>query len=142
MNKLAVNKVAILIGIVIIGLLIYKQFDERTEPQLSQEGSPQIAIENAVENNKPMWLMFTSDRCPACIEMYDVYEQVKNEYKEDVAFILIDVDNEENYELARDFDIRYIPAIFILDSQGEKLYEQVGYIPVEEMRLQLDKVVE
>lgn len=99
------------------------------------------AIEQAKANGESMWLLFRSQSCAPCVEMKKVFDQLQPDYKGKVRFISIDVDDAENRELVEEWRIQYIPATFILNTQGKLSYENVGFFPVEDLKKELDRVV-
>lgn len=99
------------------------------------------AIEQAKANGESMWLLFRSQSCAPCVEMKKVFDRLQPEYQGKVRFIAIDVDAEENQELAMAWGIQYIPATFILNRKGEINYENIGFFPEEDLKKELDRVV-
>jgi thioredoxin-like negative regulator of GroEL len=73
--------------------------------------------------------------------MQKVFDQLQPDYKGKVRFIAIDVNDSNNLDLIKTFGIRYIPTTFILDSAGKLSYQNVGVIPTEDFKKELDKVV-
>jgi len=98
------------------------------------------AVEQAKKNGESMWLLFRSTTCAPCIEMQKIYDQLKPEYKDKVRFIAIDVNDSNNLDLIRKWQIRYIPTTFIVDGAGKVTYQNVGVIPVEDLKKELNKV--
>ncbi len=100
-----------------------------------------LAIEEARANGESMWLLFRSATCAPCVEMQKIYDQIEPKYRGKVHFISIDVDNRDNMDLVRRWNIQYIPASFIINDGGTVNYQVVGAIPVEDLEKELDKVV-
>ncbi|SDG61762.1 cytochrome c-type biogenesis protein [Desulfosporosinus hippei DSM 8344] len=51
---------------------------------------------------------------------------LEKEYRDKVNFIVVDIDDPQGQALARQFDIYYIPAFFVLDQQGQITYSASG----------------
>lgn len=138
-----INMAIIAVVVLLLGIFIYYKFIQpKTEPNpapLSSAAAQQI--EAGKKQGESMWLLFRSATCPACVEMMKIYNRLKPEYEGKVKFIAIDVDDKENAQLAQDYGITYIPGTFIIDSKGKITYQQIGLIPEEELRAELDKVV-
>jgi len=99
-------------------------------------------IEQAIKNGDSMWLLFRSTTCVPCVEMQKVFDQLQPEYKDKVRFIAIDVNDENNADVLNAWQIRYIPTTFIVDAAAKKItYQNVGVIPVEDLKKELNKVV-
>ncbi len=99
------------------------------------------AIEEAKKNGESMWLLFRSTTCVPCVEMQKIFDQVQLDYNSKVRFIAIDVNDRKNIEILRTWKIQYIPTSFIIDSAGKVSYQNVGVIPVEDLKKELNKVV-
>jgi len=103
--------------------------------------SAAAAIEQAKKNGESMWLLFRSTTCAPCVEMQKTFDQLESEYKGKVHFIAIDVNDRNNIEILKSWKIQYIPTTFIIDSAGKVSYQNVGVIPVEDLKKELNKVV-
>ncbi len=98
-------------------------------------------IETAINNKESCWLLFRSTTCISCVEMQKLFDQLEPDYKGKVRFIAIDVNDRDNIDVIKTWQIRYIPTTFILDSKGQISYQNLGVIPVEDLKAELNKVV-
>jgi thiol-disulfide isomerase/thioredoxin len=98
-------------------------------------------IEQARKNGESMWLFFRSTTCVPCVDMQKIFDQIQPEYQGKVRFIAIDVNDRKNIEIIKTWKIQYIPTSFIIDSAGKVSYQNVGVIPVENLKKELNKVV-
>lgn len=99
------------------------------------------AIEQAKKNGESMWLLFRSTTCAPCVEMQKVFDQLEPDYTGKVRFISIDVNDRNNIEILKRFRIQYIPTTFIIDAADELSYQNVGVIPTDDLKKELNKVV-
>jgi thiol-disulfide isomerase/thioredoxin len=99
------------------------------------------AIEQAKKNGESMWLLFRSTTCVPCVEMQKVFDKLESDYKGKVRFIAIDVNDGNNIDTLRTWRIQYIPTTFIVDGTGKVTYQNVGVIPTEDLKKELNKVV-
>jgi thiol-disulfide isomerase/thioredoxin len=145
MKTKPVNLAILAVAVILLGIFIYAKLvppQEQPAPGTPTSNSPAAQeIESGKQNGESMWLLFRSDTCPPCREMKKIYDRLEPEYKGKVRFISIDVDNTENAGLAKEYGITYIPATFIIDSNGELSYQEIGLMPEEDLRAELDKVV-
>jgi len=51
---------------------------------------------------------------------------LEKKYSDMVNFIIVDIDDPQGQALARQFDIYYIPAFFVIDPQGQITYSDTG----------------
>lgn len=103
--------------------------------------NPAAAIEQAKKNGESMWILFRSTTCAPCVEMQKIFDQLRPDYQDKVKFIAVDVNDRNNMELIKTWKIQYIPTTFIIDSTGKVSYQNVGIIPVENLKKELNRVV-
>lgn len=136
------RKIILLILLLIAAGVFYFGSRYQEKKDISPSGkSPASQIEEAKQKGKPMWILFSSTSCPACVEMKKVFDRIEPEYEGKVRFITVDVDAESNYDLLREYEIKYIPATYIIDDKGEISYHNIGLVPEDTLREELDKVV-
>lgn len=147
MNKKIIN-IIVFIAVVFILLLLVQEFmgdrilSEKNKVDILD--SHKVALDIIADTRgiePPMWIMFSSKTCPACVTMKEYFEELEPEYQGRVSFIIIDVGNEENWELARQFGVQYIPATYMFNQSAELTYEQAGIISKAELREGLDRLV-
>lgn len=63
------------------------------------------------------------------------------DYKDKVSLVKVDVNIAENREMSKEYSIRYIPASFFIDQEGNVSFSVVGTMKPEKIREELDKVV-
>jgi len=141
----SINMAVLVVVVILLGIFLYYKLvqpQDQPEPTTPTSNSPAAQeIENGRQNGESMWLLFRSDTCPPCREMKKVYDRLEPEYKGKVKFIAIDVDDKENAGLAKEYGVTFIPATFIIDSNGEITCQEIGLMPEEDLRAELDKVV-
>ena len=145
MKSKPINWAILAVAVILLGIFIYSKLvqpQSHPAPTTPTSNSPVAQeIKNGKQNGESMWLLFRSDTCPPCREMKKIYDRLEPEYKGKVKFIAIDVDDRENAGLTKEYGVTYIPATFIIDSNGEISYQEIGLMPEEDLRAELDKVV-
>ncbi|NLB18240.1 MAG: thioredoxin family protein [Syntrophomonadaceae bacterium] len=143
MNKNVKIALYLIIGIVLIASAFSnKEPSEPPDSQSSNTSSGLQAFEEARENGESIWLLFRSDTCEPCIELAKTFNDIAPEYEGKVHFISIDVNDANNTDLVKEWEIQYVPTSFILDAEGNVNYQNIGVIPTSELKNELDKVVE
>ncbi|MBS4021508.1 MAG: hypothetical protein KGZ63_14115 [Clostridiales bacterium] len=53
---------------------------------------------------------------------------LKEKYEDQVVFVIVDVGDQEGNRMANEFMVRYIPAFFYIDSNGEIVANDTGVL--------------
>jgi thioredoxin-like negative regulator of GroEL len=73
--------------------------------------------------------------------MHEIFKQLKPKYSGKVKFIEVDVNDRANFKLVQQYKLQYVPTTFIVDSQGNTSYHNVGVIALDRLQAELDRVV-
>jgi thioredoxin-related protein len=111
------------------------------------------AQEDAKSNHKFVLMEFTgSDWCPPCIRLKkDVFSTREFEEYANKNFVLVELDfprrktqprelTVQNQELASRFGVEVFPSVIILDSDGKKVGELLGYDPSITVQSYIDEL--
>lgn len=119
---------ALAIALLVVGIAAFKYFKPGDEA-FAATPNPEERLELALQANKPIFIEFYADRCPACVAMKPIIMELKKQYGKDIEFILADTDG-TGVGLAVDYQIMYIPAYVFIDANGERIGgEQSGFMP-------------
>lgn len=66
-----------------------------------------------------------ADRCPPCIEMAPILEELRREYLESLEVVFVDV--WKNPMKAVAYRARMIPTLIFYDASGKEVYRHLGY---------------
>ena len=119
--KLNINlKVALflLISVVFIALVLFRNLFFQSTYILKSFGELSVDPEIAFENNKPTFLEFYAEWCEVCKEMAPKVSALKEEYKKDINFVFLNVDNQKWENYIRKFDVNGIPQVNLFDKEG------------------------
>lgn len=113
-------------GFILAGLVILLAaivfFSNRPEPE-PEVSSPKEAaagqIDEVIKEGQSAWLFFRTSTCPACVELNESFVSLQPEYEGQVVFIDINLDEESNRELGREYRIGYVPQTYIIDANGD-----------------------
>jgi len=95
--------------------------------------------ETVLKSDKPVLVDFWAPWCRPCLMMSPVIDALAEEYQDKVSFTKLDVD--QNPKTASRYQVMSIPTILIF-KKGEPVGHMVGYKPKEEMKKELDNVLE
>ena len=108
----------LLVAVVIISLVFFKNFFFKSTYLLKSFGELSIAPEVAFKNNKPTFLEFYAEWCEVCKEMAPKVSALKEEYEKDMNFVFLNVDNQKWNNYIRKFDVNGIPQVNLFDRKG------------------------
>ncbi len=136
--------IVIALILVFLGVMIYKYYLAAPAPQQEIDSnvlSAEQEINSGLENKESMWILFVSASCEPCAEMHEIFKQLKPKYSGKVKFIEVDVNDRANFKLVQQYKLQYVPTNFIVDSQGNTSYHNVGVIALDRLQAELDRVV-
>ena len=85
----------LLIAVVIIPLVLFRNLFFQSTYLLKSFGELSIDPEIAFKNNKPTFLEFYAEWCEVCKEMAPQVSALKDEYENDINFVFLNVDNQK-----------------------------------------------
>ncbi|MCF2970617.1 thioredoxin domain-containing protein [Synechococcus sp. Nb3U1] len=96
-----------------------------------------VPLEQAQTNAKPSLVEFYADWCTSCRSMAPVLASLKEEFAQQVNFVMLNVDNPKWLpELSR-YRVNGIPHFLFLDQEGELLGSAIGEQPESVLRANL-----
>ena len=110
----------------------FNSFENLREAQYRSRGimTDLSEIELLIGSGKPTFLEGWSETCVYCKMSEVVLRDLKEEYKQDVNFIVIDVANrylEDVTPTVKQYEIFSTPTYIIFDNKGDEIYRSVGY---------------
>ena len=115
-----------IISIVIISLLLYKNFFFKSTYLLKSFGELSVDPEIAFTNNKPTFLEFYAEWCEVCREMAPKISAFKDEYENDINFVFLNVDNQKWGNYIKRFNVNGIPQVNLFDRKGNLVSTFIG----------------
>ena len=116
----------LIISIVIISLLLYKNFFFKSTYLLKSFGELSVDPEIAFTNNKPTFLEFYAEWCEVCKEMAPQVSSLKDEYEKDINFVFLNVDNQKWGNYIQKFSVNGIPQVNLFDTKGILISTFIG----------------
>lgn len=99
------------------------------QPSLSTLAADSTPLEVALTNQKPTLMEFYANWCTSCQAMADDMHSLKQEFSDQVNFVMLNVDNSKWLPEVLKFDVDGIPHFVFLDGDGEALASSVGQQP-------------
>ena len=116
----------LIISIVMISLLLSKNFFFKSTYLLKSFGELSVDPEIAFTNNKPTFLEFYAEWCEVCKEMAPQVSAFKDEYEKDINFVFLNVDNQKWVNYIQKFAVNGIPQVNLFDKNGNLISTFIG----------------
>ena len=88
---------------------------------------PTKLLEDAIDGDKPVVVLFYSRWCSSCSLIDPVYDAVKKDYADKAIFVKVDVDIYP--QLSSEFRVLYLPTLYEIDPESKS----VTMLPVHKM---------
>ena len=126
LNKNLKAILPLIIAVVIISSILFKNLFFQSTYLLRSFGELSIDPEIAFKNNKPTFLEFYAEWCEVCKEMAPKVSALKEEYEKDINFVFLNVDNQKWSNYVRKFDVNGIPQVNLFDRKGNLKSTLIG----------------
>ena len=140
LNKYSKAIFFMLIAIVIISFLLFRNLFFQSTYLLKSFGEFSVDPEIAFKNNKPTFLEFYAEWCEVCKEMAPKLSSLKEDYEKDINFVFLNVDNQKWQNYIRKFDVNGIPQVNLIDRKGNLKSTFIGKQDVLRIRESLDNL--
>ncbi|GBG80327.1 hypothetical protein CBR_g30695 [Chara braunii] len=98
-------------------------------PDLSTLEKSSLPFEYAMSNGRPTMVEFYADWCEVCRTMAKDVFAIEEKYKDDVNFVMLNIDNVKWAEEVDEFGVEGIPHFAFLDGNGDEEGVVVGKLP-------------
>ncbi|XP_009416798.2 thioredoxin-like protein HCF164, chloroplastic [Musa acuminata AAA Group] len=126
-NKDINRRVALASTLAAVGLFISARLDFGVS--LKDLSAAAIPYEEALANGKPTVVEFYADWCEVCRELAPQIFQVEQQFRNQVNFVMLNVDNTKWEQELDEFGVEGIPHFAFLDKDGNEEGNVVGRLP-------------
>jgi thioredoxin 1 len=93
-------------------------------------------FKNVINSRRPVLVDFYADWCIPCKEMQPILKQVKNEFKEQIRIVKVNVDRNPN--IATFYQIKSIPTLMLFEN-GVEIWRELGVPSVNDIKSFVNK---
>ena len=79
----------------------------------------------------PSLKVLSTPTCPACVQMYRILDELNSQYSDKVKTEIINL--LENKDIAKEFNVRYVPHLLFVDGDGKVVKEEVGHVSLDKV---------
>ena len=130
----------LIIAIIIICLILFRNLFFQSTYLLKSFGELSVNPEIAFKNNKPTFLEFYAEWCEVCKEMAPKISSLKEEYKKEINFVFLNVDNQKWENYIRKYNVNGIPQINLLDRNANLITTFIGKQEESKIRDSIDQI--
>ncbi|MGC9517496.1 MAG: thioredoxin family protein [Methanomicrobiales archaeon] len=129
--------IGLLIGLIVASYAIISSQDNNGNnsgtSDLNWNNDFNTALQKAKETNKPIIIDFYANWCGACQQLdEDTFSDPQVIEKLNENYVLLKADIDSNPDLASQYQIYSVPTILIMDSNGQVIKRQEGYLPPDQ----------
>ncbi|KAI4314908.1 hypothetical protein L6164_027771 [Bauhinia variegata] len=132
------RRVAIVSTLAAVGLFFSGRLDFGVS--LKDLSASALPYEEALSNGKPTVVEFYADWCEVCRELAPEVYKVKQQYKDKVNFVMLNVDNTRWEQELDEFGVEGIPHFAFLDKDGNEEGNVVGRLPKQYLLENVDSL--
>ncbi|MFC1864997.1 thrombospondin type 3 repeat-containing protein [Chloroflexota bacterium] len=108
-----------------------------------QDTSLQARIDQSLESNKPVFVLFYADWCGYCQKQKPILDMLEPEYSGDITFMRVNVD--ENRQAMQEFGVTGFPSMFLItdtDSTGSFIQQKfTGFTDEAKLKASLSQTI-
>ncbi|MGK7929209.1 MAG: thioredoxin family protein [Spirulina sp.] len=127
-NRLG-NIAIALVAFVLSSALFFALQTQRSDASLDNQAKAAVPLAVALQNDKPSLMEFYANWCTSCQAMAKDLQFIKQEYGDEVNFVMLNVDNTKWLPEILHYRVDGIPHFIYLDRQGEAVGEAIGEQP-------------
>ncbi|MGI0481455.1 thioredoxin family protein [Geminocystis sp. CENA526] len=126
-----IRNIVIAIIAVTLGVLLALSSNTTVNSEsLESQAKQAIPLEVAVNNGKPSLVEFYANWCTSCQAMAQDLATLKQEFQQDVNFVMLNVDNSKWLPEVLNYGVDGIPHFVFLDNQGGAIASTIGEQPL------------
>lgn len=123
------NFVVVIVAILLSVAVVLGLQTRTPSASLSDMAEASVPFDEAITNGKPTLVEFYANWCTSCQAMASDLQQLKNEYQQDINFVMLNVDNTKWLPEMLHYRVDGIPHFVFLDQVGNDAGAAIGELP-------------
>lgn len=123
------NFLIVVAAVVLSVLLVLSLRTETQTVSLKEMAQASTPLDVALSNDKPTLMEFYADWCTSCQAMAPDIQTLKQDYQDQINFVMLNVDNSKWLPEILRYQVDGIPQFVFLDPQGAAIASTVGQQP-------------
>ena len=123
------NFVVVIVAVVLSVAVVLGLQTRTPSASLADMAEASVPLNQAIANGKPTLVEFYANWCTSCQAMAGDLQQLKTEYRQDVNFVMLNVDNTKWLPEMLHYRVDAIPHFAFLDGAGSDAGAAIGEIP-------------
>lgn len=140
-TKRLTNILIAIAAIVLTASLFFALRTPNNSASLASQAATATPIEIAFTNGKPTLMEFYADWCTSCQAMAGDLAELKEEYKESINFVMLNVDNTKWLPEMVTYKVDGIPQFVFFGSNGKAIAQSLGEQPRSIIAAKLDALI-
>lgn len=125
-----IRNILIALGAVAISVTIFLGLQTETSSlSLENQAEEATPLEVALSNGKPTFVEFYANWCTSCQAMAKDIGKLKQEYNDDINFVMLNVDNNKWLPEMLQYNVDSIPHFAFLSREGTAMASVIGEQP-------------
>jgi len=132
----------IVIAAIILSIAVFLGVrTDATSTSLPQLAETSIPVDLALRNGKPTLIEFYANWCTSCQAMAPELNEIKQQYAEQLNFVMLNVDNSKWLPELLKYRVDGIPHFVYLNQKAETIAQTIGEIPRNILEENLDALI-
>ncbi|MGB3512471.1 MAG: thioredoxin family protein [Microcoleaceae cyanobacterium] len=123
------NFIIVLVAIALSVTIFIGLQTETSSVSLSEMAEDSTPLDVALSNGKPTLVEFYANWCTSCQAMAPELEEIKQQYRENANFVMLNVDNSKWLPELTKYRVDGIPHFVFLDKEGSEVGQSIGEMP-------------
>ncbi|MEO0307309.1 MAG: thioredoxin domain-containing protein [Gloeomargarita sp. GMQP_bins_120] len=136
-----VRWVLVLTALVLAGMLFWATRGQQAAVSLATLVARSVPLEVALANDRPTMIEFYADWCQTCQQMAKDVQALEDQYRDQVNFVFLNVDNPRWLPELLHYDVDGVPRFIFLDRENRVVGDAIGLQPATIMNANLQALV-